>query len=166
MKNDCLVNHFVHELCSARGWHLEEESELGYRHNKRVMFWINCVIVLSNFLFLLTIVIKSIFLLCILSFCTIRLVLENFPLQSFPFLCFSHMSHTHNQEFDMNITNLDRSHKHTMKGISDITSNISTINSHLRRLKTIQIFSFMCPPKPVHSIHRGSNFHGKYLPTP
>jgi hypothetical protein len=72
MEKFCLENHFVLELCSVGGFPLEEASELGYRDNKGIIFGINCVIVLSIFLFLLTIVIKIIFLLYIITSGTLR----------------------------------------------------------------------------------------------
>jgi hypothetical protein len=55
------VNSFVLELCSIGGFPLEEASEIFSQDNKGIIFWINCVIVLTVSFFLLTIVIKIVF---------------------------------------------------------------------------------------------------------
>jgi hypothetical protein len=52
------VNHFVVDIFFSRGFPLEESSELKYLDNKGIIRWINGVIMLSIFLFLLKIVIK------------------------------------------------------------------------------------------------------------
>jgi hypothetical protein len=65
MKKGCLVNHFVIELFSSRGFPLIHASELAHRDNKGIIFWINCVIVLTILFFLLKIENKFVFMLCI-----------------------------------------------------------------------------------------------------
>jgi len=66
MEKVCFENAFVLKICSIGGFPLKQKSELGYRYNKGTISWINCVIVLYIFLFLLIIVITYMFLLCII----------------------------------------------------------------------------------------------------
>jgi hypothetical protein len=63
----CLKKYFVLKLSSTRNFPLKEASELGYQDNKGIIYGINCVILLSLLLFLLTIVITNLFMLKILK---------------------------------------------------------------------------------------------------
>jgi hypothetical protein len=55
MEKFCLENHFVLELYFVGGCPFEEASQLGFGDNKGIIYGIDCVIMLSIFLFLLII---------------------------------------------------------------------------------------------------------------
>jgi hypothetical protein len=60
------------EFPSIGGFPLEEASEIFSCNNKCIIFWINCVIVPIVSLFMLIIVIKIVFILCVFPCCTLQ----------------------------------------------------------------------------------------------